>query len=57
MSICTVPYLPLGNNNFILIFNSDETPLRKTVLLKEYLENGVEWTHPKEVLAGELGLV
>jgi hypothetical protein len=40
--MCTVPYLPLGYNNFILTSNSDETPLRKTVLPKEYLENGVE---------------
>jgi hypothetical protein len=40
--MCTVPYLPLGDNNFILTSNSDETPLRKTVLPKEYLENGVE---------------
>jgi uncharacterized protein with NRDE domain len=50
--MCTVTYLPLGNNNFILTSNRDETPLRKTVLPKEYLENGVELTYPKDVLAG-----
>jgi uncharacterized protein with NRDE domain len=50
--MCTVTYLPLGNNNFILTSNRDETPLRKTVLPKEYFENGVELTYPKDVLAG-----
>lgn len=50
--MCTVTYLPLGNNNFILTSNRDETPLRKTVLPKEYLENGVELTYPKDLLAG-----
>ena len=50
--MCTVTYLPLGNNNFILTSNRDETPLRKTVSPVLYLENGVELTYPKDELAG-----
>lgn len=50
--MCTVTYLPLEGNNFILTSNRDETPLRKTVPPKEYLENGVELTYPKDELAG-----
>ena len=50
--MCTVTYLPLGNNNFILTSNRDETPLRKTIPLKTYKENGVELTYPKDALAG-----
>jgi hypothetical protein len=50
--MCTVTYLPLGNNNFILTSNRDETPLRKTIPPKEYLENGIQLTYPKDALAG-----
>jgi hypothetical protein len=50
--MCTVTYLPLGNNNFILTTNRDETPLRKTIPPKEYLENGIQLTYPKDALAG-----
>jgi uncharacterized protein with NRDE domain len=50
--MCTVTYLPLGNNNFILTSNRDETPLRKTIPLETYKENGVELTYPKDALAG-----
>ena len=50
--MCTVTYLPLGNNNFMLTSNRDETPLRKTIPLKTYEENGVELTYPKDALAG-----
>lgn len=50
--MCTVTYLPLGNNNFILTSNRDETPLRKTISPKKYLENGVELTYPKDEIAG-----
>jgi uncharacterized protein with NRDE domain len=50
--MCTVTYLPLGNNNFILTSNRDETPLRKTISPKKYIENGVELTYPKDELAG-----
>merc|ERR1711916_286128 len=51
-NMCTVTYLPLENNNFIFTSNRDETPLRKTMPPKKYLENGVELTYPKDELAG-----
>ncbi len=38
--MCTVTYLPLGNNDFILTSNRDEQPSRETLEPKEYLE---EW--------------
>ena len=50
--MCTVTYLPFGNNNFILTSNRDETPFRKTLPPKRYLENGVTLTYPKDLLAG-----
>lgn len=50
--MCTVTYLPLGKNSFILTSNRDETPLRKTIPPKTYLENGVAITYPKDELAG-----
>lgn len=50
--MCTVTYLPLGNNKFILTSNRDETPLRKTIPPKKYIENHVELTYPKDELAG-----
>ena len=55
--MCTVTYLPLGNNNFILTSNRDEAPSRKTTPPKLYEEDGVKLTYPKDELAGtELGL-
>jgi len=50
--MCTVTYLPLGGNDFILTSNRDETPLRNTISPKKYIENGVELTYPKDELAG-----
>ena len=50
--MCTVTYLPLGNNEFILTSNRDESPVRKTILPKKYFENGVEILYPKDELAG-----
>lgn len=50
--MCTVTYFPLGKNDFILTSNRDETPFRKTVYPKVYIENGVELTYPKDELAG-----
>ena len=50
--MCTVTYLPLGNNDFILTSNRDETPLRNTIPPHKYIENGVELTYPKDELAG-----
>ncbi|WP_166387969.1 NRDE family protein [Polaribacter sp. 11A2H] len=50
--MCTVSYLPLGDNDFILTSNRDETPLRNTIPPQKYVENGVELTYPKDQLAG-----
>ena len=50
--MCTVTYLPLGNNDFILTSNRDEQPSRKTIAPKEYVEDGVTLTYPKDELAG-----
>ena len=50
--MCTVTYLPLGNNDFILTSNRDESPKRKTIQPTTYIENGVELLYPKDELAG-----
>ncbi|MFY0630255.1 MAG: NRDE family protein [Flavobacteriaceae bacterium] len=50
--MCTVTYLPLGNEGFILTSNRDESPMRKTISPQKYKENGVEITYPKDELAG-----
>ncbi len=50
--MCTVTYLPLENDGFILTSNRDESPMRKTIPPKKYLENGVEFAYPKDQLAG-----
>jgi len=50
--MCTVTYLPLPNNSFVLTSNRDESPTRKTLKPKKYIENGVELIYPKDVLAG-----
>lgn len=50
--MCTVTYLPLGNNDFILTSNRDEDPKRKTIAPQKYIEDGVELTYPKDEIAG-----
>ncbi len=50
--MCTVTYIPLPNNNFIFSSNRDETPLRKTLAPKTYVEDGISMTFPKDALAG-----
>lgn len=50
--MCTVTFLPLPNNDFIFTSNRDETPLRKTILPKTYIEDDVELMYPKDELAG-----
>lgn len=50
--MCTVTYFPLGDDDFILTSNRDETPLRKTIPPKKYSENGVALTYPKDEVAG-----
>lgn len=50
--MCTVTYLPLNNNNFILTSNRDENPKRITISPKKYNENGVDLYFPKDKIAG-----
>lgn len=50
--MCTVTYLPLKNEGFILTSNRDESPMRKTIPPQKYIENGVELIYPKDELAG-----
>ena len=50
--MCTVTYLPIGEADFILTSNRDEQPSRKTIAPKEYVEDGVKLTYPKDKLAG-----
>ena len=50
--MCTVTFLPLPNNNFILTSNRDEQPLRETLSPKKYTENDVEMLFPKDKTAG-----
>ena len=50
--MCTVTYLPLENEGFILTSNRDESPMRKTIPPQKYIENDVELIYPKDELAG-----
>ncbi len=50
--MCTVTFLPLTNNNFILTSNRDEQKDRETFPPKKYIEDGVEMAFPKDKTAG-----
>jgi uncharacterized protein with NRDE domain len=50
--MCTVSFLPLENNDFILTSNRDETPLRKTIAPDFYTENNAALLYPKDAFAG-----
>ena len=50
--MCTVTYIPLQDDDFILTSNRDESPLRKTILPKKYIEDETEITYPKDEKAG-----
>lgn len=50
--MCTVTFLPLGDNDFILTSNRDEMPARKTLEPRSYRENGVKLVYPKDQVAG-----
>ncbi len=52
MFMCTVTYLPLKNEGFILTSNRDESPMRKTIPPQKYVEDGVALMYPKDKLAG-----
>ena len=45
--MCTLLYLPLKKSKFILTSNRDKSLVRKTILHKKYLENGIEVTYLK----------
>lgn len=50
--MCTVTYLPKGNEDFILTSNRDESPHRKTSAPQFYEESGIKLLYPKDELAG-----
>jgi uncharacterized protein with NRDE domain len=50
--MCTVTFLPLNNNNFILTSNRDEQRLRETLPPNSYIENEVKMVFPKDKEAG-----
>lgn len=50
--MCTVTFLPLTNNNFILTSNRDEQKERETYHPQRYFQDGVEMTFPKDKTAG-----
>ncbi|WP_299677340.1 NRDE family protein [uncultured Tenacibaculum sp.] len=49
--MCTVAYLPFGNNDFILTSNRYEDPKRNTIEPQKYVEDNVELFYPKDSLA------
>lgn len=50
--MCTVTYLPLPDNNYILTSNRDETPFRKTLPPDRYSDNNPHLLYPKDTMAG-----
>ncbi len=50
--MCTVSYIPKGNNNFILTSNRDEAVGRTTYVPDFYDVNGVKMLYPKDAIAG-----
>ena len=50
--MCTVTFLPLEDQGFILTSNRDELVGRKTLPPQKYTENNVEMLYPKDTAAG-----
>ena len=50
--MCTVTFLPLNGNNFILTSNRDEQKIRETLPPNCYIEDGVKMFFPKDIEAG-----
>lgn len=50
--MCTVTFLPLADDSFILTSNRDEQKNRETIPPKKYIEDGVELIYPKDKIAG-----
>ncbi|MBT8252528.1 MAG: hypothetical protein HKN00_00175 [Flavobacteriaceae bacterium] len=50
--MCTVTYVPLPNDDFILTSNRDESPLRKTLAPDFHEDSGVKLLYPMDKHAG-----
>ena len=50
--MCTLTFIPIENDGFILTSNRDEAPGRNTIEPKRYQEGGTELLFPKDELAG-----
>ncbi len=50
--MCTITFIPLKENDYILTSNRDEAPGRETVPPEIYVLNGVEMLFPKDEVAG-----
>ncbi|OEK03298.1 hypothetical protein BFP97_17985 [Roseivirga sp. 4D4] len=50
--MCTVTFLPKGNDRYILTSNRDETPKRAALAPEAYLVAGTTIYYPKDPLAG-----
>lgn len=50
--MCTVTFLPNGNDGFTLTSNRDEAPSRKTLAPQLYLVDGIKLLFPKDAEAG-----
>lgn len=50
--MCTVTFLPLPNNSFILTSNRDEQKERETIPPQQYIEEEIALIFPKDKIAG-----
>ncbi len=50
--MCTITFIPISKNDFILTSNRDEAPGRETFPPKIYNEEGVKMLYPKDAVAG-----
>ena len=50
--MCTVTYLPLGNNLWLLTANRDESPLRPAEPPAVHTNNGIRMLYPRDTLGG-----
>ncbi|UAB81440.1 NRDE family protein [Marixanthomonas sp. SCSIO 43207] len=50
--MCTLTFIPIENDGFILTSNRDEAPGRNTIEPKRYQEGGTKLLFPKDELAG-----
>lgn len=50
--MCTVTFLPIGDKDFVLTSNRDESPARRTIEPRIYEDEGIRLLYPKDELAG-----